>query len=72
MQSKYGPSVTDETKAQIEAARAAISQPDGSPFKGPVVDQSGTVIWAAGVTPDYVAIEGQTFFVEGVVGKLPT
>ncbi|MEA2826022.1 MAG: basic rane protein [Actinomycetota bacterium] len=72
VQSKYGPSVTDETKAQIEAAKAAIALPDGSPFKGPVMDQSGKVIFADGTTPDYVAIEGQTFFVEGVVGKLPT
>jgi basic membrane protein A len=72
VQSKYGPSVTDETKAQIEAAKAAISLPDGSPFKGPVLDQDGKVIFPAGMTPDYVAIEGQTFFVQGVVGKLPT
>ncbi len=72
VQSKYGPSVTEETKAQIEAAKAAISRPDGSPFKGPVLDQSGKVIFAEGVVPDYVAIEGQTFFVQGVVGKLPT
>jgi basic membrane protein A and related proteins len=72
VQSKYGPSVTDETKAQIETAKAAISQPDGSPFKGPVMDQSGKVIFAEGTTPDYVAIEQQTFFVQGVVGKLPT
>jgi basic membrane protein A and related proteins len=72
VQSKYGPSVTDETKAQIETAKAAISQPDGSPFKGPVMDQAGKVIFAEGTTPDYVAIEQQTFFVQGVVGKLPT
>ncbi len=72
VQSKYGSSVTEETKAQIEAAKAAISQPDGSPFKGPVLDQSGEVIFAEGVTPDYVAIEERAFFVQGVVGKLPT
>jgi len=72
VQSEYGPSVTDETKAQIEAAKAAISLPDGSPFKGPVVDQDGKTIFPAGMTPDYVAIESQTFFVQGVVGKLPT
>jgi len=72
VQSKYGPSVTDDTKAAIETAKAAIAKPDGSPFKGPVLDQSGKVIFAEGVVPDYVAIEGQTFFVQGVVGKLPT
>lgn len=72
VQSTYGPSVTEETKALIEAAKVRISQPDGSPFKGPVVDQDGKVIFPEGMTPDYVAIEGQTFFVQGVVGKLPT
>ncbi len=72
VQSPYGPSVTPETKALVEAAKAEISKPDGSPFKGPVMDQDGKVIFPAGTTPDYVAIEGQTFFVQGVVGKLPT
>jgi len=72
VQSTYGPSVTEETKALIEAAKVRISQPDGSPFKGPVVDQDGKVIFPEGMTPDYVAIESQTFFVQGVVGKLPT
>ncbi len=72
VQSAFGPSVTAETKALIETAKAEIAKPDGSPFKGPVVDQDGKVIWPAGTTPDYVAIEGQTFFVQGVVGKLPT
>ncbi|MEA2902452.1 MAG: basic rane protein [Actinomycetota bacterium] len=72
VQSKYGPSVTDETKALIDTARAAIALPDGSPFKGPVMDQDGKVIFAAGTTPDYVTIEGPAFFVQGVVGKLPT
>jgi len=72
VQSPYGPSVTAETKAQIDAARAAIAKPDGSPFKGPVVGQDGKVVFAEGVVPDYVAIEGLKVFVEGVVGQLPT
>jgi simple sugar transport system substrate-binding protein/basic membrane protein A len=72
VQSKFGPSVTDDTKAKITAAAAAIALPDGSPFKGPVLDQDGKVIFPAGTTPDYVAIEGPPFFVQGVVGKLPT
>jgi len=70
VQSTFGPSVTDETKAQIAAAKAAIALPDGSPFKGPVMDQDGKVIFPAGTTPDYVAIEGPPFFVQGVIGKL--
>ena len=72
VQSVYGPSVTPETKAEIDKAKAAISQPDGSPFKGPVMAQDGSVIFAAGVVPDYAAIEDLKVFVAGVEGKLPT
>ena len=68
----YGPSVTPETKAEIDKAKAAISLPDGSPFKGPVMAQDGSVIFADGVVPDYAAIEDLKVFVAGVEGKLPT
>ena len=72
VQSVYGPSVTPETKAEIDRARAAISLPDGSPFKGPVMAQDGSVLFADGVVPDYAAIENLKVFVAGVEGKLPT
>ncbi len=72
VQSVYGPSVTPETKAEIDKAKAAISQPDGSPFKGPVMAQDGSVLFADGVVPDYAAIENLKVFVAGVEGKLPT
>jgi simple sugar transport system substrate-binding protein/basic membrane protein A len=71
VQSKYGPSVTDETKAQVAAAKEAISKPDGSPFKGPVYAQDGSVLVKAGEVPDYSTIEGFTVFVKGVVGDIP-
>jgi len=71
IQSEYGPSVTDETKAQIEAAKEAISKEDGSPFKGPVIAQDGSVLVEDGVVPDYATIEGFTVFVKGVVGDIP-
>jgi len=44
---------------------------DGSPFAGPVYDQSGKVIFAAGVVPTYAQIEATDVFVKGVVGDLP-
>ncbi|MEA2703111.1 MAG: basic rane protein [Actinomycetota bacterium] len=72
VQSVYGPSVSPDTKAEIDKAKAAISQPDGSPFKGPVMAQDGSVLFAAGVVPDYAAIENLKVFVAGVEGKLPT
>ncbi len=72
VQSPYGPSVTAETKADIEKARAIIAAKDGSPFKGPVMSQDGKVIFADGMVPSYAAIEDLKVFVDGVVGKLPT
>jgi basic membrane protein A and related proteins len=71
VQSKYGPSVTEETKTQVAAAKEAISKPDGSPFKGPVYAQDGSVLVKDGDVPDYATIEGYTVFVKGVVGDIP-
>jgi simple sugar transport system substrate-binding protein/basic membrane protein A len=73
VQSKFGPSVSDDTKALIATAKTALGQPDGSPFKGPVMDQSGKVIpgFEAGKVPDYATIESLTTFVQGIVGQIP-
>ena len=72
VQSKFGPSVTRRDQGPDRHGPGRDLPPDGSPFTGPVIAQDGKVIFAAGTTPDYVAIEGPTFFVQGVVGKLPT
>lgn len=71
VQSPYGPAVTDETKKLVEEAAAKIAK-DGSPFAGPVVDQDGKIQIPAGTIPDYKTIESITYFVEGVVGKIPS
>jgi simple sugar transport system substrate-binding protein/basic membrane protein A len=71
VQSPYGPAVTAETKALIEAAKAKISK-DSSPFAGPVKDQKGTVKIPAGTVPDYKTIESMNYFVDGVIGDLPS
>jgi basic membrane protein A len=73
VQSKFGPSVSDDTKTLIATAKTALGQPDGSPFKGPVMDQSGKVIpgFEAGKVPDYATIESLTTFVQGIVGQIP-
>jgi basic membrane protein A and related proteins len=70
VQSPYGPAVTPEVKSLVDAAKARITT-DGSPFAGPVTDQSGKVRIAAGVVPDYQTIEAIDYFVAGVVGKIP-
>lgn len=71
VQSPYGPSVTAETKKLVDEAKAKISK-DGSPFLGPVVDQAGTVRITAGTVPDYKTIESIDYFVDGVIGKIPS
>ena len=72
VQSKFGPSVTAEAKQLVEAAKATISAPTGSPFIGPVLAQDGSTLIPAGQVPDYATIETtMTKFVKGVVGEIP-
>ncbi len=66
----YGPDVSAETKAAIDAAKEFLTSEDGSPFLGPVTDQSGKVVIADGVVPSYAENDAMSFFVDGVVGKL--
>jgi simple sugar transport system substrate-binding protein/basic membrane protein A len=66
----YGPQVTDATKAKIKTAKAWLGSDEGSPFLGPVEDQSGTVVIKDGVIPTYAQNDAMDFFVNGVVGKL--
>jgi simple sugar transport system substrate-binding protein/basic membrane protein A len=70
VQSKFGSMITAKDKATIEAAKKKIGA-DGSPFAGPVVDQDGKSIFAAGEVPTYAQIEALTVFVKGVVGDIP-
>ncbi|MFL6022386.1 MAG: BMP family ABC transporter substrate-binding protein [Marmoricola sp.] len=66
----FGPDVTADTKAKIEAAQKFLATTDGSPFVGPVEDQSGKVVIKAGVIPTYEQNDAMAFFVKGVIGKL--
>jgi simple sugar transport system substrate-binding protein/basic membrane protein A len=66
----FGPDVTADTKAKIEAAQKFLASAAGSPFAGPVEDQSGTVVIKDGVVPTYAQNDAMDFFVKGVVGKL--
>ncbi len=69
VQSTFGPMVTDETKALIDAARERFAAGE-SPFTGPVTDQDGETVYAEGESPTYAEAEQMDFFVKGVVGKL--
>jgi simple sugar transport system substrate-binding protein/basic membrane protein A len=71
VQSKFGPSVTQETKDLVAKAATDIAGA-GSPFKGPVVAQDGSTLFPAGKVPTYAEIEAAaTVFVKGVVGDIP-
>ncbi len=72
VQSKYGPSVSEDTKKLVTDAKTKISAATGSPFAGPVLAQNGSTLFAAGQVPDYATIETKlTAFVQGVVGDIP-
>lgn len=72
IQSEFGPSVTDETKALVEEALERIST-TGSPFEGPILANDGTtVLFEDGEIGEYDTAEGKnSLFVEGVVGEIP-
>jgi basic membrane protein A len=70
VQSKFGKKVTTSEKKLVDEAKQRIAT-TGSPFAGPVVDQSGNTIFAAGVVPTYAQIEQVDKFVKGVVGEIP-
>ena len=72
VQSPYGPAVTSETKALVDAAKTKISAANGSPFAGPVMDQAGATRVPAGTIPTYESIESINYFVQGVVGSIPS
>jgi simple sugar transport system substrate-binding protein/basic membrane protein A len=69
VQSAFGPSVTDETKAQVEEAKAGMAS-EGI-FAGPIADQSGKVAVPAGTTLSYAEVEQMDFLVDGVTGTIP-
>jgi simple sugar transport system substrate-binding protein/basic membrane protein A len=73
VESKFGSGVDQATKDLIAKAKTTISAADGSPFKGPVLDQSGKELVAAGKVPTYDEVEKvfASSFVQGVVGSIP-
>jgi basic membrane protein A len=66
----FGPDVSADTKAKIDAAQKWLATDPGSPFTGPVEDQSGKVVIKAGTVPTYAQNDAMSFFVKGVIGKL--
>lgn len=67
----FGPSVSDETKAKIEAAKQDIIAGKLDPFQGPLNKQDGTVVVEAGTKLDDGALWSMDYFVEGIIGTMP-
>lgn len=68
----FGPSVSDETIAKVEEARAQIIAGELEPFAGPLTARDGTEVVAEGeVLPDD-RLWSMDFFVEGITGTMPS
>lgn len=69
--SPLGPSVTDAARAQFEATQAEILKGGFSVIKGPLNDNAGTPILAAGeaLVETDIVLESMGYLVEGVLGS---
>ncbi len=61
--------VDADAKAEIEAKAAAIIDGSFAPFTGPIKDQDGNEVIAAGEKADLGALLSMSYFVEGVIGS---
>jgi basic membrane protein A len=63
--------VPDDVKSEVEARKAQLAAGKHIVFVGPLVDQSGKEILAAGKEADDGMIKGMNFYVKGVEGSIP-
>jgi simple sugar transport system substrate-binding protein len=70
--SPYGSMVTDAAKKSAEAVRAAMVKGAFDIFKGPLKDNTGKEVIAAGKVfkQTDIELESMNYLVEGVVGKV--
>ena len=68
--SPYGPAVSDAAKADAEAAKAKFLDGSMVIYKGPIKDNTGKEVIAAGVSMGQtdIALESMGYLVEGVIG----
>jgi simple sugar transport system substrate-binding protein len=68
--SAYGPAVSDAAKAKADATKAEIIGGSFAIFKGPLKDNKGNTVIAAGTsyTQTEPVLEGMNYLVEGVLG----
>lgn len=67
----YGPNVPDDVKAAADVIKEGIVDGSLHPFQGPIMNQAGEEITAAGEVIDDGVLLGMDFYVEGVQGTLP-
>ncbi|HVB16452.1 MAG TPA: BMP family ABC transporter substrate-binding protein [Stellaceae bacterium] len=75
-QSPYGPKVSAEAKTRADTVKAALTAGNYVIFKGPLKDNSGKEVLAAGQeliqsNATDAKLESMNFLVEGVLGSLP-
>ncbi len=68
----YGPAVPDSAKASVADIQAKIISGEIQIWKGPVVDQAGTVQIPAGEVWTDAQILNMNYFVKGIEGSIPT
>ena len=64
--------VPAEAKAKVDEVKAGMKAGTFEPFTGPIIDNTGKEVLAAGVQADRAWKDGVNFFVRGVEGRVPT
>jgi basic membrane protein A len=71
--SPYGPAVSEEAKQKADEAKAKLTDGTLVIYKGPLKDNTGKMVIAAGVdrVQTDIELEKMNYLVDGVVGKIP-
>lgn len=68
---KFGPAVPADLRKLVTEKQAAIAAGKLHPFQGPVMGQDGKTIVAAGKVMSDHDMHAMTYYVDGIVSKLP-
>ncbi|MDB5841926.1 MAG: rane protein [Herminiimonas sp.] len=68
---KINASVPEDVKKLVDDKKAALAAGSTHVFMGPIVDQSGKEVAAAGKEPEIGMLKGMNFYVKGVEGSIP-
>jgi simple sugar transport system substrate-binding protein len=68
---KISPEVPADIVARVNKVKAGIKDGSFQPFTGPIVDNKGKEVLAAGKKADQAWRDGINFYVKGVEGSVP-